>query len=87
MLRRFLGASSGIGEGAAKLFAAEQCSLALAGRNEANLLSVKQECTNLGGKEIEIFIGDATDEFFLKRLVAGVLTHFGRLDILVSWAK
>jgi len=70
------------------MFAAENCSLALAGRNEANLASVKQECTKLGdpSKEIEIFMGDATDEEFLKRLVAGVLTRFGRLDILVNAA-
>lgn len=82
----FIGASSGIGAAAAKAFAAENCSLALAGRNEANLTSVKEECAKLGdpSKEIEIFLGDATDEDFVKHLVDAVVKRFGKLDILVS---
>jgi len=81
------GASSGIGEETAKLFARRGAKLALTGRNEVNLQRVKDECIALGPDGAEhplTVIVDLSSEADVINLVDTTIKKFGRLDILVN---
>ncbi len=71
------GASSGIGEAAARRFAAEGAKLVLAARRPAELERVTDE---LGG-ETAFLAGDVRDEAYAEALVALAVERFGGLDI------
>lgn len=51
-----VGASSGIGAGAAIHFASLGCRLAICGRNEENLKTVAKQCTETGLPEEKVAI-------------------------------
>jgi len=81
------GASSGIGEETAKLFARRGAKLALTGRNEVNLQRVKDECILLGPDGAEhplMVVADLNSETDVINLVDTTIKKFGRLDILVN---
>nr|XP_018913063.1 PREDICTED: uncharacterized protein LOC109041250 [Bemisia tabaci]XP_018913065.1 PREDICTED: uncharacterized protein LOC109041250 [Bemisia tabaci] len=78
------GASSGIGAATAKLFAKYGASLAITGRNYANLKKTAEECKILGKKDPFLFTADLTNETETKRLLESVLLHFNHLDILIN---
>jgi NAD(P)-dependent dehydrogenase (short-subunit alcohol dehydrogenase family) len=71
------GASSGIGEAAARRFAVEGAKLVLAARRRAELERVADE---LGGA-VAILAGDVRDEAYAEALVALAVDRFGGLDI------
>jgi len=73
------GASSGIGEAAAKLFAAEGANLVLGARRETHLARITEEITADGGKA-RFLAGDLRDESYVKSLTALTLETFGALD-------
>lgn len=78
------GASSGIGAATAKHFAQFNASLALAGRNLANLKQVASDCKAISCESPFIFTGDLTNEEETRALIESVLNHYTRLDILVN---
>ncbi|KAM9858237.1 3-oxoacyl-[acyl-carrier-protein] reductase FabG [Aulostomus maculatus] len=80
------GASSGIGAGTSVLFAKLGALLALNGRDVDNLEKVAQQCRESGAAEPLLVPGDLTDEDKVKTTVDQIVSHFGRLDVLVNSA-
>jgi len=77
------GASSGVGEGMAKVFHREGADIILSARREAELERVKAACTaGPGGVHIVPF--DMTDAGQRERAAREVLGEFERLDVLVN---
>lgn len=74
------GASSGIGQAAALLFAAEGAALVLGARREAALDALVVRIGAAGGRAVQL-AGDVRDEQFAADLVALALARFGRLDV------
>jgi NAD(P)-dependent dehydrogenase (short-subunit alcohol dehydrogenase family) len=72
------GASSGIGEAAAYLFAAEGAKLVLGARRPEELRRVENQIKEKGGRAISV-VGDVCDESFSERLVTAAEDTFGRL--------
>lgn len=77
------GATSGIGEATAKLFAAEGAEVIIVGRNEENGRRVEHEVIRNGGKG-HFFCCDIAKESDIDRLYAFVMDYFARLDILFN---
>jgi NADP-dependent 3-hydroxy acid dehydrogenase YdfG len=77
------GASEGIGEATAKLFAAQGAQVVLAARSADKLSAVKQSITATGGTAIAIST-DMRDQGSVKALVEQTKQHFGRIDILIN---
>ncbi|CAG0912600.1 unnamed protein product [Notodromas monacha] len=80
------GASSGIGAGAAEVFACHGSSLILCGRNAENLQHTADKCIELGlspNKIVQV-VGDVTMREDLEAYVNKGLEKFGRLDVLVA---
>jgi NAD(P)-dependent dehydrogenase (short-subunit alcohol dehydrogenase family) len=73
------GASSGIGQAAALLFAAEGAAVVLGARREAALDDLVTRIGAAGGQAVRL-AGDVRDEQFAVDLVALALARFGRLD-------
>nr|WP_281784468.1 SDR family NAD(P)-dependent oxidoreductase [Sinimarinibacterium flocculans] len=74
------GASSGIGEAAARLFASEGASLVIVARRQAELNRVLSGIETLGAQAIAV-AGDVSEEATAERAVNAALTTFGGLDI------
>ena len=72
------GASSGVGEAAARLFARHGASVVLAARTEATLRKVADY---VGGFAVPTDVSKRQD---LEQLVAASVAKFGRIDILVN---
>ena len=77
------GASSGIGEGIAKMLAAEDVKVALVARHLHELQRVAEAIRNLGGTAI-ITPADLRDEQALRSVVEQTRTMLGPVDILVN---
>lgn len=77
------GASSGIGEGCAYLFAKERANLILTGRNVDILSKVQEKCISLGGK-CEILPYDLSDIEGIPALVEKALSFYGRMDVMYN---
>jgi len=79
------GASQGIGEAIARVFASELqgVRLALVARNERNLATIARACRKAGA-EAEIFVCDVSDELSVAKMGAAVFQRFGRVDVLVN---
>ncbi len=79
------GASSGLGEGLAKEFAAEKAKLILSARRESELERVKKECQKFIPEEnILVLPLDVTELSNINSEVQRVIQKFGRIDILVN---
>jgi len=74
------GASSGIGQATARLFAREGASLVLAARGQKGLDELALEITDAGGAAAAV-AGDVQDEGFARALVETAVGRFGGLDI------
>ena len=77
------GATSGIGEATARLFAAEGACVAVVGRREKLARRIVDEIIRQGGKAIALK-ADVGDEAAVKKSLQQTVKHFGRLDILVN---
>ncbi len=77
------GASSGIGEAAAREFAANGSRVVLAARSEEKLMSITSEL-KAAGLEAEYHITDVTVEENCKNLIDFTISKYSRLDILVN---
>jgi A-factor type gamma-butyrolactone 1'-reductase (1S-forming) len=73
------GASSGIGEAAARLFAREGASVVLTARNRERLDAVTEEVVRDGGTASHV-VGDISERADVERIVDAVLDRHGRLD-------
>ncbi|WP_294640738.1 SDR family NAD(P)-dependent oxidoreductase [uncultured Aureimonas sp.] len=75
------GAASGIGEGAARRFAAEGARLVLNDRDAEGLSRI---AASLSGARVETLAGDVSSMADCEALVAHAVKAFGRIDILVN---
>ena len=77
------GATSGIGEGTAKAFAAHGANVMLNGRDATRGGAVLDAIANDGGSAA-LSLGDVADSAYCDRLVDETVERFGRLDVLFN---
>ena len=77
------GATSGIGEGTARAFAAHGANVMLNGRDEVRGGAVLAAIVNDGGSAA-LSLGDVADRAYCDRLVDETADRFGRLDVLFN---
>jgi NADP-dependent 3-hydroxy acid dehydrogenase YdfG len=77
------GASSGLGEAAARLLCAEGASVALGARRADRIQSLAKELTGSGGKAIAVTT-DVTQRDQVKRLVDAAVEGYGRIDVMIN---
>ncbi len=77
------GASSGVGEGMAKVFHREGAELIISARRRAELERVQRECTG-GAGGVHVVPFDVTDAEARKAAAREVLERHPRLDVLVN---
>ncbi|MEP6986307.1 MAG: SDR family oxidoreductase [Chloroflexota bacterium] len=77
------GASEGIGEATAKLFATHGARVVLAARSADKLNAVRDAITAAGGTAIAIPT-DMRDQTAIRALVEAAHTHFGQVDMLIN---
>ncbi|QDH17682.1 SDR family NAD(P)-dependent oxidoreductase [Swingsia samuiensis] len=77
------GASQGIGEAIALLYAEEGAQVALNGRDEKKLIAVRDKLPKVDGGEHVIAAGDISKEDDVRRLMQKSIDGMGGLDILV----
>ncbi|MFC5372795.1 SDR family oxidoreductase [Brevundimonas faecalis] len=77
------GASSGIGEAAARLFAAEGAAVVVTARRADRLDALVAQIEAAGGRAVAV-AGDIQDEALAERLVAVAVDRFGGLDAALN---
>jgi NADP-dependent 3-hydroxy acid dehydrogenase YdfG len=77
------GASSGFGADAARLFAKEGCSVALAARRMDRLTALAEQIRAEGGQALAVPL-DVSDQSQIDAAVHTVLEAYGRIDILFN---
>jgi len=77
------GASSGLGEAAARHLSGQGASLALGARRAERLRSLARELTERGGRALAIET-DVTQCEQVKRLVDTAVQTFGRIDVMIN---
>ena len=77
------GATSGIGEGTARAFAAHGAKVMLNGRDAARGGAVVDAIARAGGAAA-LSLGDVADSAYCDRLVGETVDRFGRLDVLFN---
>ena len=77
------GATSGIGEGTAKAFAAHGANVMLNGRDAARGAAVLDAIARAGAAAA-LSLGDVAESAYCDRLVAETVERFGRLDVLFN---
>ncbi len=79
------GAAQGIGAETACAFADQRASVALLDIDEAGAKKVAAEIVAAGGRALAL-AADVTDETSVAKAIAGVVSEFGGLDVLVNCA-
>jgi len=77
------GASSGIGQASAKIFAENGYAVVAVGRNEKELASIARSHKSA---TVKIQLADVTELSQLDRVVNETVDHLGRIDVLVNSA-
>jgi len=77
------GASRGIGKSIALKLAKENYKIMLFGRDEKLLNEVKSEINKEDG-DADVFVGDVTDENFVKESIGRVIEKHKQIDVLVN---
>lgn len=77
------GASRGIGEETARLFAVENSKILLAGRNRKRLELVKKSIST-SDNQIEIVVSDIRKYSGMKKIVTTAMRKFKRIDIFIN---
>ncbi|RAP23443.1 3-ketoacyl-ACP reductase [Candidatus Marinamargulisbacteria bacterium SCGC AG-343-K17] len=78
------GASSGIGQGLAKLYAESGYSLGLIARRESKLHQLKTDLESSTSAKIMIGVCDVSNKSDIFSCIEGMIDHFGRVDVLVA---
>ncbi|KAK6195165.1 hypothetical protein SNE40_000645 [Patella caerulea] len=80
------GASSGIGEGTAVMFAQYGSRVVLSGRSSENLERVAGRCREVGLTDHQILVlqGDLANDDVRKKLIDETIKKYGQLDVLVN---
>jgi len=76
-------ASEGLGFACAARFAQAGCAVGICGRHPDTLEAARGKLLRGGAKDVLAVTADLADRASVERLMADVLAHFGRLDILV----
>lgn len=79
------GATSGIGEASARVFAKAEAQVMLTGRNAEKLEALVNSIQN-GNSSVHFLVGDIADAQFRESLVKKTIDRFGKLDVLVNSA-
>src|SRR5690348_8513021 len=79
------GASSGIGRSTARLFVNDGWSVVGVGRNQHELLGLRDEVRNASGN-LHTHLADLTETSQVDRLISETLEHQGRIDVVVNAA-
>lgn len=79
------GATSGIGEASAEVFAKANARVMLTGRNDEKLAALASSIKN-GGSSVHFLAGEITDAQFRESLIKQTADKFGKLDVLVNSA-
>ena len=77
------GASSGLGEAAARRLSAEGATVVLGARRTERLASLSREVGTKGGRSL-VVATDVTDRAQLQKLVDSAVETFGRIDVLIN---
>lgn len=77
------GATAGIGETVARLFAQEGAAVVITGRRKEQLEKVAREIERAGGRAVPV-PGSVTDEAHARSAVSQAIRSFGKLHILVN---
>ena len=77
------GASSGIGQATALMFAEQGANVVLAARREWALRDVAMECERRGGQALPVPT-DTTEERAVQELARRAVEHFGRIDVWLN---
>ncbi len=77
------GASSGLGEAAARLLSAEGATVVLGARRVDRIQALAKELTGRGGKALAIQT-DVTRHEQVKKLVDGAVQTYGRVDVMLN---
>ena len=77
------GASSGLGEAAARLLSAQGATVVLGARRSDRLQSLADELSGSGGKALAVAT-DVTHRNQVKRLVDRAAEKFGRVDVMIN---
>ena len=80
------GAGSGIGAATARLLAGEGARLLLVDRNADGLTATRDAIAADGGPEAETLVADVSDAALPKQVVANLMAHHGRLDMVITCA-
>jgi NADP-dependent 3-hydroxy acid dehydrogenase YdfG len=77
------GASSGLGEAAARQLSARGAAVVLGARRVDRLKTLAAELTRAGGKAVAVAT-DVTDRAQVQRLVDAAVRSFGRVDVMIN---
>ena len=77
-------ASQGLGRAVAEELAAEGASLILNSRTESKITAVCLEIRDRSGADVIPAAGDLSDTAALERAIDRGLSHFGKIDILIT---
>jgi len=77
------GASSGLGEAAARLLSAQGASVVLGARRADRLRSLAEELNASGGRALAV-VTDVTRLDQVKALVDAAVQTFGRIDVMIN---
>ena len=78
------GATSGIGEASAKLFAANGYDIIITGRRAERLKALKEELKDKFGCKVHVMSFDIKDARSVKASLEAVPEHFRRIDVLLN---
>jgi NADP-dependent 3-hydroxy acid dehydrogenase YdfG len=77
------GASSGLGEAAAKLLSLRGAMVVLGARRADRIEKLAKEIRGNGGKALAI-AADVTNRDQVKKLVSSAVEEFGRIDVIIN---
>lgn len=77
------GASSGLGEAAARLLSAQGASVVLGARRTDRIQALADELTAAGGRALAVET-DVTDRAQVQRLVDAAVQAYGRIDVIIN---